>query len=211
MNLPSRIMTRFRLVFILSLVEVFLLFACGKKKEEVQTDPGFTVEQETPQPQGEELVSEIEVEDEAGYIEDDFNSLQALPEGQELDFQKEGFAFPITYEMNYAQAIISPGTELQFLDHETKKLHSAKALENYLLVDEMFEHEVTTTDLDNSIKPSLIFLGEKPEVEWISVKEVKDSESKEKLMGRIDLEKDYADAFKDTGGPLKGDLATYSK
>ena len=74
-------MTRFRLVFILSLVEVFLLFACGKKKEEVQTDPGFTVEQETPQPQGEELVSEIEVEDEAGYIEDDFNSLQALPEG----------------------------------------------------------------------------------------------------------------------------------
>ena len=211
MNLRSRTMTRFRSVFILSLFSIFLLFTCGKQKEKVQTAPDFTGEQEMPQPQGEALASEIEIEDEANYIEDDFNSLQVLPEGEELDFQEEGFAFPISYKTNFAQAVIPPGTQLQFLDHEKKKIHSAKALENFLFVDEMFEHKVTTTDLDSSVHTNLILFGEKPEVKWLEVKALTDAELTQELVSRIDLEKDYADAFENSGGPLKVELPAYNE
>lgn len=203
-------MTRFRTDQILWLFTAFLLFACGEE-EKTQADPIQAEEEVAAQLVEEDSATEFEIEEEAGYIKEEVNSLQALPDGVAIEFQEEGFAFPISYEINYAQAIIPPGSELQFLDHESRKVHSAKTLENFLLVDELFEHKVTTTDLDTSIKPHLILLGDKVEIKWLNLKEITDSVKKQELANRINLKRDYSDEFEDTGGALKIELVAYNK
>ncbi|MEL6251584.1 MAG: hypothetical protein AAFR87_06170 [Bacteroidota bacterium] len=196
-------MTRFRIHYLLVVVLAFSLLACEEEKEtQVKGELSLTQEisfDSLPAPPP--IVEDNSLEG-VELIELEHSYLQTLPESKEIEFQETGFAFPITYEINMAQAFIPAQKELQILDHESKKIHSALTEENYLLVDELFTHEVTTLNLDTAVKPSLICLGEKASVEWPNITRVEDVQKQEELAAKIDLKKNYKDAFEGLDGSL---------
>jgi len=187
----------------LAVVFAFSLLACEEEKE-TQVEGKLSLTQEIsfdslpPPPEVGEDNSLEGVE----LIELEHSYLQTIPESKEIEYQEEGFAFPITYEVSMAQAFIPAQKELQVIDHATKKVHTALTEENYLLIDELFTHEVTTLDLDTAIKPSLIYLGEKVNVKWPKITQVEDARKQEELAVKIDLKKNYKDAFEGLDGGL---------
>ncbi|MEM8890534.1 MAG: hypothetical protein AAGD28_21335 [Bacteroidota bacterium] len=196
-------MTRFRIHDLLAVVLAFCLLACEKEKEtqvkeELPQAKEITFDSSPPPA----VIVEDNSREEVERIELEYSYLETLPESKEMEFQETGFAFPITYELNMAQAFIPAQKELQVIDHETKMIYSVSTAENYLLIDDLFTHEVTTLDLDTAIKPSLIYLGEKANILWPDAKRVENEKMIEELAGKIGLKENYQDAFEGFGGGL---------
>lgn len=196
-------MIRFKLCLLLFPICCTLIFACKDEDEQKGIDKVLAA----PLP---ELKEKAIGNSGEGMIELDHAYLLRLPDSLKFNPQKEGFAFLINYEIAMVQALLETGRRLNFLDHREKKIYTAKSLENRQLVEELFIHEVTTTDLDTSLKPSLVYVGEKADPKWISLKEINDPDKISNLKERISLKDTYSDEFEAYGGPLGGILRILS-
>lgn len=177
---------------------LLLLFSCENKESDKQV---FSATKSK-----EELVEVLE--EESNYEEEiPFNPLLL----KDSELKHSGFSFVVHWDKTAILALTKLDTTCYFLSHRDQKLVKARTLRHDQWSDEMFELEVTITDIPLKAAVNLVYIGGEVQVDWIEIVKIKTPAIIDSIEAEISLAENFADAFKESESPLSMYLTEIKK